>query len=158
MRSWIDRFLAVVGALLFMQIPLFFVQYQQQLTGRVAELNWQVSSIEKSALKSDKTLSQYILKFKESKDPDVSEEGTRMQKIATRHEKMQRAHSALRHATALTRPFKFLFYMQGDVVKSTLISFTPGIPFSLEGALWALVGMLFGCLTLNITSKIFKIS
>jgi hypothetical protein len=156
LSSFFDRLLVVCGALVFLQFPLFLVQYQQQLGARESELQWQVVSMEKTASASGKSLNSYITKFEEHKDKEISSQGLVMKRVHTRWVKLHNANLALQKATLVTKPIKFVYYFQWDVVKATFQAFSPGIPFSLEGAFWALVGMVFGFLFYEAASAFLK--
>lgn len=141
MGKILDHLLVVFTALLFLQVPLFMHQYQLQLVGHVAELQWQVDHMRQSAAQSGKDLDQYTRKFIDSDDPDFSRQGAMMQHIQKRWNKQSRALFQLNKASLFLRPWVFLFYFQWDIATSTVATFEPGIPLSGEGLIYALIGM-----------------
>lgn len=140
----IDRIFVVLGALVFMQMPLFMHQYQQQLIGHVAELQWQVNWMHKSAMESGKSLDGYITKFAHSADKDIAHQGEMMQIVVKRWHHLSGGLLALQNATVLTRPIVFVYHINYDIMKSTLQTFAVGMPLTLEGVIYALFGMLVG--------------
>lgn len=146
MRRIFDHFFTVLGALLFLQIPLFMHLYEQQLIGHVQELKWQRDDMEKSASENGKNLDQFIQKFVNSSDDDFSSEGQRMEKVKMRSEKLTLALNKLKGASPLFKPFIFFAYLEWDILISTFNSFTPGIVFNWEALIYLIMGMLFGWL------------
>lgn len=148
MWNWIvtmlDRVFAVAGALLFSQVPTFMQQYGQQLTGHVQELKLQLDLMTQTALKSGKTLDQYIHKFLQFSDHDVSNQGQLMQDMVIRYQTLSEASLALNHASAFSKPFVFLNHFYPEIASSTLSFFTPSLSFTLEGGAYVLIGILFG--------------
>ena len=159
MAAWtdkiFDRILVVMGALLFLQFPLFMHQYQQQLIGRVAELQWQMNEMHNAAERSGKSLEQLIQKFLVNKDQDVVLQGRIMEKVVTRWIKLSQNLTALTQSTVFTRPWVFILYLQWEVLRSTAHSFEFGLPFTLEGVIYALVGIGFGFLIYRILKIIW---
>ncbi|MBA2728357.1 MAG: DUF2937 family protein [Parachlamydiaceae bacterium] len=150
----LDRVLAVAGALLFALLPMFMLQYTQQLAGRAAELGLQLNSLQRIAQDSGKTLHQYILKFTSNNDPDFMQQGALMEKMSQRFSYLSQAEIDIANASPLAKPFVFLQHLDTDIAKTTLNYFQFGIPFSIEGLAYALAGLGFGCLLFYVLSKI----
>lgn len=150
MLKWIggvfDRLFAVVGALLFSQIPLFMQQYTQRLSGHAGELKIQVGSLIEAASFSSKTLEQLIAKFLSSGDMDFVRQGELMQQILIRFHNLTSALQHLEASTPFTRPFVFLSQIDWKIFHGTLDSYSLGITLSLEGGIYALFGVAFGVL------------
>lgn len=148
MLKWVgglmDRLCAAAGAVLFAQAPLFMQQYTQQLIGRQAELKWQVDLMQRAAAASGKTLDAYINKFTMSGDSDFIMQGETMQALVQRWHQLTDALAGMQDSTLWSRPFTFLYHLNGDVFSSTLVNFNPGLPINLEGGVYALAGLLTG--------------
>lgn len=142
--SMIDRLCAVAGAFLFSQIPLFMNYYTHQLIGHVAELQWQVSTMRHSASLVGKSLDQYVQKFRTHIDPDFSMQGGIMQQVIDRWNHFSEGLQGLQHASVWEKPFFFLKTLDWNITKNTFAAYQPGIPTSLEGGIYALVGLLCG--------------
>lgn len=139
-----DRLFVVCGVLLMIQAPLFIQQYQLQLKGHVAELEFQVASMEQAAKHSHKTLDQFISKFIMSTDADFERQGRIMFAMVRRLQDLTESLKILENASILGRPWIFVTHLNLDIADSTWQSFKPGLTFSSEGFVYALVGMCFG--------------
>lgn len=142
--KFFDYASVVVAAFLFFQFPLFIQQYKLQLIGHVHELQWQVVSMQERALKTEKTLDQYIQKFIDHADPDFSEQGESMKLVFNRWNTLSNTLFQITHASMFTRPMHFLRTLQWDIFTSTADAFEPGFFLNLESLLYALLGMIAG--------------
>lgn len=154
----LDRIFAVVGALLFSQIPLFMHQYLQGLIGHEAELRLQVEEMRRAAMQTGKTLEQFINKFLASGDIDFELQGAVMKAMLNRWQYLSDNLISLNNSTVFTRPFVFISHLDFDIAKSSLTNFEPGIPFSLEGGVYLMIGMLFGLLIFYSLRKFFVLT
>ncbi len=150
----IDRLFTLACALGFVQIPLFINEYMHQLVGRQAELRLYVEAMQKSAAISNKSLEQYINKFLQSADIDFIQQGNLMESMVERFSRISDALSSLQTASLGTRPFVFMSHLDSAIFQSTFKHFTIGVPFTWEGAIYAIVGVvigycLFSCLRPN---------
>lgn len=153
MSKFLDRLFVVISALSFLQLPLFIHVYENQLGGRVAELQWQVQHMQLSAEQSGKSLDLYIQKFALHSDADFSSQGKMMQTIQHRHAKFSKALSSLQQANWLTRPFIFFYYFEKEIGRAAIKGFTPGIPCTWEGAFYACMGIVWGLLLYRLFVK-----
>lgn len=152
----LDRICAALGALIFIQIPLFMQQYMQQLLGREAELKLQIESMRQSAVLSGKTLEQYIQKFVASSDPDFMRQGELMHSMMDRWHSYSEALSAYQGSSVVGRPFAFLMHLNGDVFKSTLDHYTFGLPLTIEAGVYALLGVVMGYLAFSLVRNLYR--
>lgn len=139
-----DRVCAVAGAFLFSQIPLFMQYYTHQLIGHVAELQWQVSSMRHSASIVGKSLEQYIQKFVTHSDPDFSLQGRMMQQVVDRWNHFSQGLQGLQEASVWEKPYLFVKTLDFNIAKNTFSAYQPAIPTSLEGGIYAFIGLLCG--------------
>lgn len=148
MANWLtrllDRAFAVVGALVGAQAPMFIQQYNQQLSGRVAELKLQIEAIINIAAQSQKSIRQFIQRFIDSGDPDFMRQGDLMLSMNERYEGLLNASHQLSSATVISKPFVFIREFNWEIARSTFADFQAGVPFTLEGFCYALVGVGFG--------------
>lgn len=140
----LDRIFAVIGALVFSQAPMFMQQYKQQLAGHVAELQMQIDAINKAAAESGKSLEAFIQKFTSNPDLDFMRQGEVMQNMRERYQALSETYVSLNEASTFTKPFVFLSNLHSDIVQSTFKTFNFGLEFSLEGLIYALVGIFLG--------------
>lgn len=141
-----DRIFAVIGALIFAQAPLFMQEYTQQLLGRESELRLQVDAMRQTATLSGKTLEILIQKFLQNPDKDIVYQGEMLLSLTKRWESLSKALTSIQQSSAWRRPFVFLFYLDTQTFTSTYHHFKIGLPLSLEGGSYALLGILFGYL------------
>lgn len=148
MTSWFtglfDRIFAVIGALTCAQAPMFIQQYTQQLSGRVAELKLQTSAIAGAAAQTHKSVTQYIQRFIDSGDHDFMLQGELMQKMTLRYDNLSEALEVLNTTNIWLKPFVFMRNFSWDIAQSTFHNFQFGIPFTVEGMLYALAGIGLG--------------
>lgn len=140
----IDRLLVVAGALIFSQAPQYFSQYMHRLAGHAEELRIHIKSIQLAASKNGMELPEYLHKFTSHQDPAISMHGSMMEGMFSRYAELSRASLALQESTPFTRPFVFLEHLNFDIAKATFMSFQPGVLLTVEGAVYALVGMGVG--------------
>jgi hypothetical protein len=140
----VDRILVVLGAFLFSQFPAFLQQYSQRLGGHLAELNRQILELQRLAMQSGKTLPAYIHKFSSSGDSDFSRHGAQMQKMLERQVELSDALNHLTHATLWTKPVAFIQHLQWEIAQGTLSLFQPGLSLTMEGLVYAAMGMVVG--------------
>lgn len=142
--GFIDRLFAAAGAIAFTQIPLFYQQYVQRLSGHLAELELQTTLLRQTAARSGKSLEAYIDKFLGSSDTDFSAQGQFMQGIFQRLTELQNSYQALINAPDWVHPMYLLRYGDPDIARATLSHFEPGLSFSVESAVYALLGLAVG--------------
>jgi hypothetical protein len=151
----LDRIFAAAGALLLAQMPMFMVQYSQQLAGRSGELGLQLDAIRRIASDSGKSLPQYIDKFVAAGDPDFTRQGELIHQMATRYQFLLDSETQLSEASPFAKPFIFMQQLDWEVAHSTWQHFQFGIPFNLEGLTYALIGLVGGCLLFLILNRLF---
>lgn len=148
MSNWLtglfDRVFAVVGALVCAQAPMFIQQYSQQLSGRVAELKLQVGAIAGAAAQGQKSVPQYIQRFIDSGDQDFILQGELMERMTLRYGNLSEALEDLNTTSIWAKPFVFIRDFNWDIASITFTDFQPGLPFTLEGLVYALIGIGIG--------------
>lgn len=140
----LDRIFAAGGAITLSQAPLFMQQYTHQLSGHISELRLQISVLRDAAVHSGKTLEQYIQKFSASSDPDFAKQGQILNGMLERYTSLSEAYNALSNTTVFAKPFVFLSHLNLAMVDSTFHNFQPGIAFTVEGLIYAIVGLGVG--------------
>jgi hypothetical protein len=146
LKTMCDRICIVLGALLFVQTPLFMAQYQDQLIGHIAELEYQVDALQRTATASGKNLNQLIDKFLASSDKDVVRQGQFIKQMMERLDQLAEALSALTLSNAFNHSWVFLAHFNTTIGLSTWQNFQPGLPFTIEGGIYAAIGMGMGYL------------
>ncbi|MBP7583726.1 MAG: DUF2937 family protein [Spirochaetes bacterium] len=149
-----DRICAVTGALLFIQVPVFITHYMQRLGGHVDELTRVVNQYRASAADNGKSLEEYVRRFLSSSEGDFVSAGKNMQFNIDR---LADITQALEHLTTSGPAGKFFYFIKDidiDIARATMRNFTPGLNISLEGAVYALCGLLFGMLVYFAVKKL----
>ncbi len=140
----IDRVLVVSGAIVMTQVPLFFQQYMQRLSGHLSELELQITLLRQTAARSGKSFHAYIDKFLNHSDSDFRAQGEFMQGMLQRLDDLKLAFNKLSDSSAWMHPFYLLRYGDSEIASSTLSGFEPGLSFTLESLVYALIGMILG--------------
>lgn len=140
----LDRIFVVAGAVVFSQIPNYFVLYTQRLGGHASELKLQIEAMQRVALKSGKTLPEFIQKFQSHTDMDISLQGNLMQGMMGRFMDLSEAYHSMLEANALSKPFVFMKHLQWSVARMTFQDFNWGISITVEGAIYGFIGMIAG--------------
>ena len=150
-----DKILALIGALVLSQGPVFMLAYTHVLSGHVAELKWQMDAMQKVAAQSGKSLDQFVQKFVMSQDTDFHLQGQLMQGIIERWNNFSDSLIALQQATVWSRPFQFIRHFDWNIARSTYGSYEIGLTLNLEGIVYALVGFLLGLCVALLLRHIF---
>jgi Protein of unknown function (DUF2937) len=138
----IDRLLCVLGAVLCSQLPEFMQQYLQRLGGHLDEARRQLDRLQELAGNSGQTLDQYVSSSQSSHEAAVVSLGRLMRDTAGRVDSLSSAESAIRDASVFGRPFVFLQHIDLSVARSTWSVFRPAVPTTVEGFVYAGIGLL----------------
>ncbi len=135
----IDRLLCACGALLFSQAPEFMQQYLQRLGGRLDEALRHLDEVRSVALQSG------IAMDSDAQALDKGSQGVAslLRLSLQRVENLQSAEISLRTASIMTRPFVFVSHLDWDTAHGVCSVYKPAIPTTLEGLIYAIVGMIF---------------
>lgn len=146
LRTWldglVDRVLAVAGAVLFSQAPEFFQQYLQRLGGHLDEARRTLAQFEHTASEAGLTLDKFINQTATNYDSAVARLAQVMSDALARVQHLDTAFTALRDASAWTRPFAFLRHLDAGIARATWTDYKPAVPTTFEGLIYAVVGML----------------
>jgi hypothetical protein len=137
----LDRALCVAGAVIFSQAPEFMQQYLQRLGGHLDEARRQLEQFKKVAAQSGLSLEQFIAQTNANADLAVAKLGGVMSGADARVEHLETAHAAILGASPLSRPFVFLQHVDAEIANATWSIYQPAVPTTVEGLLYALLGM-----------------
>ncbi len=137
----LDRALCVGGAVIFSQAPEFMQQYVQRLGGHLDEARRQLEQFKKVAAQSGLSLEQFIAQTNANADAAVAKLGGVMSEASVRVEHLETAQAAIAAASPLGRPWAFLQHVDAEIANATWSFYKPAVPTTVEGALYALVGM-----------------
>jgi len=140
----LDRLAALLGATLLAQFPQFYGQYLQRLGGHIDELRRTLSAYEQAAATLGLSLDQYIEEHLAADSQVIASSGEIIADLAARLWQLEEALQALVSATPLTRWFVFIRHADWSIARQCWHSFTPGLPTTPEGLVYAGVGLLLG--------------
>ena len=140
----LDRAFALAGALLLAQFPQFYGQYLQRLGGHMEELRRTVSMYEQAAAALGLSLEQYIEEHLAAESKVITSSGEVISNLVERLWQMESAFAALVQASPWSRWLVFISRAEWAVVRQCLHRFTPGVPTTAEGLIYAGAGLLLG--------------
>lgn len=129
----VDRLFVILGALVFLQGPLFISYYTERLSGHVEELKLQTEEVARIAARVSLSVPEFIGK--------AGDAGEYFSHLFSRYENLRGILEGLESATVATRPLMFLKGFEPEIFRGTLIDYKPGVPLTIEGFCWAAVGM-----------------
>ncbi len=142
----LDRVFVVLGVFLFSQFPMFVQQYTQRLAGHLDEVRWYLQRLEAIAVEHGMAITSYVQQFVKSSEPLMVSQGHLMEEMVERSHRLGQALEQLQSASLFTKPWVFFRYVDFSIAKNAFQQFEPGFVTSLEGIIYALVGLLFGYL------------
>jgi len=138
----LDRVLCAAGAVAFSQSPEFMQQYLQRLEGHLDEARLALERFKDVAAQSGMTLDQLVAGAAQNPDKSMGRLGEVVRLASARVEELAGADLALRQASLWTRPFVFLRHADWGIARATLTIYRPAVPTTLEGLLYAAVGII----------------
>ena len=141
-ESLLDRAVSAAGAIVFMQIPAFLVQYQQRLGGHVDELAYIIKKYKSAAADNGRTVDEYIGLHLQSTVKEFVSTGKLMTENMDRFTDISAALKSLTESRGILKFFSFLKNMDFDIFKAALKNFVPGISFSMDTLLYGAMGII----------------
>ena len=141
-ESVFDRAVSAAGALVFMQIPAFLVQYQQRLGGHVDELALMIKKYKLAAADNGRTVDEYIGLHLQSNVKEFVSSGKLMLENMERFTDLSAALKSLSGSKGIIKFISFLKNIDFDIFKAALKNFVPGLSFSLDTVLYGAIGIM----------------
>lgn len=157
LNGFLDRASALVGAVLMAQFPQFFAQYIQRLGGHLDEARLAVAAYEQAATGVGLSLKQYIDEHLASESAVFTSTGEVIVYIVERMHYLERSFVALIEATPLTRWWVFMTRADWSIAGKTWRDFTPGIPTTFEGLIYATIGLFLGWGLYSLLKMVFRL-
>lgn len=151
-----DRILCVVAAVFLLQAPIYMNQYQNVLSGAQMESEISYERLRQIAADFDQTLTEYLGELLANDNPKVVANAEADQEQIDRYESYTEALGALQSASVLTRPFVFTSHY--DPAIASAVVFEPGLPLTMEGFVYALVGIVGMMLLIALVKRIFGLN
>ena len=140
-----DRAAAVAGAVGCAQFPAFLTHYIQRLGGHVDEAKHNVEGWQQIADKTTRgDLDKMIEIYQGMEHEAVVEAGNKAAADVARYEGLEAALTELTNAGPFDKAFLFLKHVDTDIAYNTMANYTPNIPTTAEGLVYAGVGIILG--------------
>ena len=139
-----DRVSSVIGAILLAQFPQFYAQYMQRLGGHLDEARRVVEQYEEEAAGFGLTLEEYIKHHLEADSEIFVSSGQVIENVWDRLMDLEASFVALNEAHPFWRVWAFFNHADWEIAARAWQNFTPGVPTTLEGLVYAFVGLLLG--------------
>ncbi len=156
MGALLDRLISALFAVLFAQIPQFMLLYITRLDARVNELALIVEQYGNIARETGRTLELYIRHLQNSSDQAVSKTGDLMYKNMDRLDDLRSALFELQSASPASKFFVFLANIDLGIVRNTWKNFSAGLPFTMAGAVYAVIGLFSGMAVFFLVRQLFR--
>lgn len=150
--SLADRILCVVAALVFLQAPMYLNQYQNVLAGAQKEASISYQRLVEIAAEFDQTIEDYLAELLANDNPKVVANAREDQEQVDRYHDYTKALAAFEAAGSLERPFVFLKWYNPTL--ATAVVFQPGLPLTMEGFAYALLGIVLMMLLIALVKRV----
>ena len=144
------------GALLVSQVPAFADHYLQSLGGRLDQARLHAARIVEAARDSGLELDAYLARLAENADPAARAQAGVAAAALEDAERLGAAYSALSAGAPGLRPLLLVQHLDGAVARATAARFSPGLPLSGEGLLYAVLGGLAGFLICAVVRRLWR--
>lgn len=148
----LDRLLCVAGAILLAQAPIYMAQYVDVLSGAKAESGIIYNELTTLAKSYNLELEDYLDRLEANPDTMVRENIAVQRSAVSRYQRYEDAFAAITGATIWSRPFRLMQHF--DPLIGQNVVFEPGLPLTIEGGVYALVGVILVLLILGIIRRI----
>jgi len=139
LRTLCRRMVIILCALLFLQVPAFFVHYEAHLSGHVAELKLIIPMLERDASKEAHPRGN-----------------TLCHTLQARYERLSDALAQVREANSFSKPFLFLWNIDWNIFFEAAKTFSPGVIITRASLFWAGVGCAFGWALMRLFSVFLR--
>lgn len=154
LEAFFDRIVAVAGAIVFIQIPSFLVQYQQRLGGHVDELARLIRKYKIAAADNGRTVEEYIGLHLQSNIKEFVSTGKLMSENMERFTDLSSALKSITESKGIIKLFQFLKNIDMEIFKGALKNFVPGISFSIDTLLYGFLGIVLSMIIYHIIRRL----
>ncbi|MCF4097196.1 DUF2937 family protein [Maritalea mediterranea] len=147
MRGLIFIMFFALGGFVGAQFPGFTSQYEQRLDGAIEELRTIIERFDRDAAEQDLTRAEALDKYAGTNDEFLIRQGTSMQQIFARYEKLTNHQAALQNANIAEQAIGFVQYFDPELAQATWAQYDPNVPLNAEGGLFAALGGVIAWLT-----------
>lgn len=143
-----DGIFAIAGAAGLSQFPEFFNQYLQRLGGRLDQAKVQEGRIIEAARDNGLSTVEFVQRLLTNSDLVVQAEGRNVAAALADADRLRDAYGVLKAANPFERSYVLARNFDENLARATFDQFVPAVPLSLEGVVYAAVGMTIGLLLL----------
>ncbi len=136
-----DRAIAAAGAVIFMQIPAFIVQYLQRLGGHVDELKILIDKYKAAAAESGRLLPEYVQLHIQSGVKEFASTGRIMSENIDRFNFLNDSYRQISDAAGINKLFIFIKKGDIDIIRGTYTDFVPSISLDIYSVIYAAAGI-----------------
>ena len=151
--SLIDRIICVVAAIAAMQFPVYINQYIDVLSGALQEAKINYEDLQKRAAEIGMTVQEFVDHHLVSNDSVFHQSGLHYQDFIARYEGYQKSYEVLSTSPVWRKPFDFLRLKNS---KLKVLQFKLGLPLTVEGVVYGLLGVVAAILLLHLISIPFR--
>lgn len=157
LESAVDRIISAAGALVFMQVPSFMVQYQQRLGGHVDELKRLVGKYSAAAADNGRTLEEYISLHLQSGVKEFAATGNIMTGNVERFNMLSEALKKISDSAGIKKFFVFIQNLDWEIFRNTLRDFVPAVSLNTDSILYGICGIILFMLLYFLIKKIVAV-
>jgi len=142
LRSTVTLVAGIAGALSLSQAPEFSQQYRQRLGGAMEELARVVIDFDEDAAKNGLTRDEALDVYQKSNEQFLKDRGVRMAATIGRMETLAAQASWFEALPPMARPVALARGYDETLMAGMWRDFRPGVPLTVDGAIWAAGGFL----------------
>jgi len=157
LESAVDRIISAAGALVFMQVPSFMVQYQQRLGGHVDELKKLVGKYSAAAADNGRTLEEYISLHLQSGVKEFAATGNIMTGNVERFNMLSEALKKISDSSGIKKFFVFMQNLDWEIFRNTFRDFVPAVSLNTDSILYGICGIILFMLLYFLIKKIVAV-
>ena len=150
----LDRIVCIVFAVVFAQGPVYIAQYLDVLAGARMESEKNLRKVQEQAEDNGVTVEDFVSRLLGNSDPLVRSSGETIQNLLVSYEQYESAYSAISTANVWQKPFRLIQHFDPSIGEALV--FNPSVPLSIEGAVYAFIGLIIGWLLFSLIASIFK--
>lgn len=139
-----ERVMAVVFAITAAQFPIYYAAYSNTVAGVQLEAEARYLELQHEAALLQLDIEQFVRRHEDNADEVFQASGRIHRNTLRRYERFTAMNTALRDAPAWRRPL--VLAQNYDPALQAATRFTPGLPLTVEAAVYALCGILLAWL------------
>jgi hypothetical protein len=143
-RRMLILLIAVTAAILLSQAPELSQQYRQNLVASIDELTILIQDFDQQANHNGLERQAALNIYATSSEGGVRTQGEEMQRTFGRYQSLTGQLEELTAASPILQPLVVLRRADPATLSKTWQDFVPGVPVSVAGAIWALIGLTAG--------------